>query len=255
MPSSTERRRKQVLRLQSPPQESPVMIEAVRNPKPGLATRSAPAPVHELSEYYQEIVRRLRQSENGSVEGPQVVGITSCTRGEEVSTVATNLAMTAAASGQDPVLLVDANVARPALNRNFNIWNLPGVVEVLHESADPLASVQDTTHDNLYVLPAGNLKGHAGRSYESDRIVDVLTTLRREFSLIVFDLPAVEDLGSCFSLAGKLDGVLLVVEAERVRSHVAVRAKQKLEECHAHLIGAVFNKRRKHLPGWLYHKL
>lgn len=253
MPSSTERRRKQVLLLQSPPQESPVMIEAVRNPRPN--PRSAPAPEHELSEYYQEIVRRLRETEAGRTLASQAVGITSCTRGEGVSTVATNLAITAAVSGSAPVLLVDANVGRPALNRNFKIWNLPGLLEVLHEGADPLACLQDSAYENLYLLPAGNLKGHAGRGYDPNRVVDLLTTLRDEFSIVIFDLPAVEDLSSCFSLAGKLDGVLLVVEAERVRSHVAVKAKQMLEECHAKLIGAVFNKRRKHLPNWLYRKL
>ncbi len=248
MLSSTDRRRRQVLHRQSPPQESTVMIEAVRTPKP------APLPAHELSEYYQEIVRRLRESDGGTTNF-QAVGITSCTRGEGVSTVAANLAITAAVSGSDPVLLIDANAARPALQRNFNIWNLPGFVEVIHENAEPLACVQDSQYENLYLLPPGNIKGHAGRGYDPARVADLLTVLREEFALIIVDLPAVEDQSTCFSLAGKLDGVLLVVEAERVRSHVAVRAKQMLEECHANLIGAVFNKRRKHLPGWLYRKL
>jgi Mrp family chromosome partitioning ATPase len=80
-------------------------------------------------------------------------------------------------------------------------------------------------------------------------------TLKRDFPLIFVDLPAVDQPGACLSLVGKLDGVLLVLEAERVRSHVALQTKRLLEESHANVLGVVFNKRQNHLPGWLYRTL
>jgi Mrp family chromosome partitioning ATPase len=68
-------------------------------------------------------------------------------------------------------------------------------------------------------------------------------------------MPAVHDAGPNDRLAGLLDGVLFVIEAERVRWQVAERTTEHLRRANVRLLGAVLNKRRRHVPEWLYRTL
>ena len=57
------------------------------------------------------------------------------------------------------------------------------------------------------------------------------------------------------ALYGLVQGVLLVIQSERVRWPVAKRFVTDLERSGANLLGAVMNRRRQHIPGWLYRTL
>jgi hypothetical protein len=48
-----------------------------------------------------------------------------------------------------------------------------------------------------------------------------------------------------------LDGVLWVVEAERVWPEAALRTKELLGRANAQVLGTVLNRARRHLPRWL----
>jgi Mrp family chromosome partitioning ATPase len=52
-----------------------------------------------------------------------------------------------------------------------------------------------------------------------------------------------------------LDGVLLVVAAERVRWPVARRFVTSLQRAGGKPLGVVMNKQRRHIPDWLYRTL
>jgi Mrp family chromosome partitioning ATPase len=52
-----------------------------------------------------------------------------------------------------------------------------------------------------------------------------------------------------------MDGVVMVVKAEGVRGEIVMRMKDLLLEINARILGAVLNKRRFYIPGWLYRRL
>ena len=56
-------------------------------------------------------------------------------------------------------------------------------------------------------------------------------------------------------LCTKVDGVVLVIEAGKTREQVAVRAKKELEEAGGKVLGVVLNKRKYHIPEWIYKRL
>jgi Mrp family chromosome partitioning ATPase len=69
--------------------------------------------------------------------------------------------------------------------------------------------------------------------------------------LVIVDIPAPTELNTSVYLAGKLDGVVLVIESEGSDGRMALRTKQQLVGANANLLGVVLNKRRKHVPNWL----
>ncbi len=207
-----------------------------------------------LREYYQSLLVRLGESRNGS-RPPNVIAFTSCYPGEGVSTVAANLALMSAHQAQGQVVLVDANFRRPSVHRTFGARLSPGMADVTGQTADLRALVQPSSVANLYLVCAGRTDVDLPQVYHSKEFYNLLGSLRRECSLVLFDTPALSEAGSAQCLASRVDGVVLVVEAQRVRWQAAEQAKQELLEAGANLLGVILNKRQLPIPRWLYRTL
>ncbi len=54
------------------------------------------------------------------------------------------------------------------------------------------------------------------------------------------------------SIAAACGGAVLVIEAERTRAEVVEEAKRTLEATGVNLLGAVLNRRKYHIPGFIY---
>jgi Mrp family chromosome partitioning ATPase len=137
----------------------------------------------------------------------------------------------------------------------FHLEPGPGWAEVLLHGKEPLSRIRSSFVANLSVLAAGELNGEAARAFDAGKLSELIDALKEQFELVVFDMPAAGRLGFLLRLAGLVDGVLLVVEAERVRWEVARRAIEQLTRDDVRLLGAVLNKRRQHVPDWLYRTL
>ena len=51
------------------------------------------------------------------------------------------------------------------------------------------------------------------------------------------------------------DGVVLVVESEKTRWEVAESARKWIKSGNGNVLGVVLNKRKYHIPNWLYRRL
>ena len=60
---------------------------------------------------------------------------------------------------------------------------------------------------------------------------------------------------SGLAVSSQVDGVILVVEAERTRWPVAASVKESIERGGGRLLGVVFNKRRHYIPAFIYRRL
>jgi hypothetical protein len=130
----------------------------------------------------------------------------------------------------------------------------PGLAEVIVDQRPVSAAMQILLPGRLWVLTAGC--GEPGRVYgATDRWRSVLGNLKQGFDLVVLDLPATGEAASAMHLFGLLDGLVLVVEHERVRWEVAQKTRQGLIRARANVLGVAFNKRTEHIPAWLYRTL
>lgn len=218
-----------------------------------LDNRAAPGPSHRDGEdvqgHFRILLRRLFYS-CGAAPGPRVLGLTSCASGEGVSTVAAQLSITAASCGQ-PVLLADANLERPALHRLLGVDAGPGFADALGDHERLRELTQPSGVPNLSVLAAGGSAGQKAPAPDPSVLADLIDASKRHFALVVFDLPATTRGAFTARLAGLLDGLLLVVQAERIRYEVLHRETDLLLQGGVRLLGAVLNKRREYVPRWL----
>jgi Mrp family chromosome partitioning ATPase len=178
-------------------------------------------------------------------------GITSCTSGEGASTVALQLALAAASSGNDPVLLVDANFTRPSLDRVFGVSRGPGLAEVLLAAQPASEVIRSTATANLSLLTAGTACEELAERCDLADLTALLCSLPQDFRLVVFDLPSAGRRSLLVRLARGLEGVLLVVGAEGISGELAGGTERLLHESGLPLLGVLLNKTRSYVPSWL----
>jgi Mrp family chromosome partitioning ATPase len=206
-----------------------------------------------IAEQYYALANWLRPSGEAvafgeSASAPKSIGVTSCIRGAGVSTVAANLAVAAATTGDLPVLLVDLSGNQSRVARQLSLSGDLGLEAALQGELPPAACAKATPIENLSLLALD--EGSLLSSYDGNRVVDLLRQLEREFAFLVIDLPPT-DSGLCFSTVGTLNGVLLVMDGQRTQGHAAVRAKQRLIHANAAVLGVILNNHAHDLPQWL----
>ena len=81
--------------------------------------------------------------------------ITSTIPEEGKSTVSANLATILARKQQPKILLLDGDLRRPSLSKQFGLGKLPGLSEWLHGEPRPIEHIYRLEGPNLWFLPAG----------------------------------------------------------------------------------------------------
>ncbi|MEN6332821.1 MAG: hypothetical protein ABFE01_01085 [Phycisphaerales bacterium] len=220
------------------------------------ATRPA-APQWDIPQHvrrhYIAFRERLLLVANGASHGHYIIGVTSCSRCEGVSTVAANLASTLAEMGSGAVLLVDANPRDPSVHRIFQTKLSPGLIDVLtpgHRISPDNSIVRRVADLNL--LTAGGVSGPTTKTISVDHLVRFLHATKPEYRFIVDDMPALDEDGAVVRLAGACDGLVMVVETERLRWEAVSKARQQLQQWNTNVLGVLLNKRRYPVPNWVY---
>lgn len=224
------------------------MITLTRDAASAPITRHTGAGV--VAEQYYSLAHLLQPAGDQSSAVGKLVGITSCAPGAGVSTVAANLAIAAAESGDRPVLLLDLSSTRPSLADRFAMFDDLGLRDALAPGAHPSQCVKPSPIDNLSLLAVNDPGDARELSIDGSRVNALLRSLEHDFGFIVVDLPTTNS-GLCVATAGMFDGILLVMEAERTNSEAALRAKQRLIHANARFLGIILNKHRRHIPAWL----
>ncbi|WP_374928543.1 polysaccharide biosynthesis tyrosine autokinase [Kytococcus sedentarius] len=171
---------------------------------------------------------------------PKSIVVSSARMGEGKSTISSNLAYLLAEGGER-VILVDADLRRPAVAGIFDIDSSVGLTQVLAGSADLADAVQPTEHPNLMVLPAGTIPPNPSELLGSQRMRDLISTLTQTHRVIL-DAPPLLPVTDAALLTTSTDGAVLVVAANDTRKEHVERAAANLRNVNARLLGAVINR-------------
>ncbi|WP_462418558.1 tyrosine-protein kinase domain-containing protein [Kytococcus sp. Marseille-QA3725] len=173
-------------------------------------------------------------------QAPRSIVVTSARMGEGKSTISSNLSYLLAEGGER-VILVDADLRRPALAGIFDIDSSVGLTQVLAGSADLADAAQPTSHPNLMVLPAGTIPPNPSELLGSQRMRDLIATLTKTHRVIL-DAPPLLPVTDAALLTTSTDGAVMVVAANDTRKEHVERAAANLRNVNARLLGAVINR-------------
>lgn len=84
---------------------------------------------------------------------------------------------------------------------------------------------------------------------------ECIQLLRSEYEYTIIDCPSLEESGDVLGIAPFVDGVILVLEANRTRREQPRTAEQTIAAAGGKVLGYILNKRRHEIPEWLYQRL
>jgi polysaccharide biosynthesis transport protein len=175
-----------------------------------------------------------------SATGPlRVLLVTSPLQGEGKTTTAANLAAVLSQAGQR-VLLVGADLRRPALHKFFGMSNRVGLSSVLSGQAEITVAVQDPGIRDLRVLPGGPVPPNPAELLGSPRMRKFLEDVKEVADWIVLDGPPVLGLADALVLSAVSDGSLMVVN-EATNRRILAHARDQLAKVQTRAAGAVLN--------------
>ncbi len=176
---------------------------------------------------------------------PKLIAVTGCNDGSGISTIAGGLAASLSETGDDKVLLVDMNMERAEVSPFFE--GSPACS--LNEAIEPGKEIVSAA-DNLYLATAGK-QSSAPVYLGPKKFYEMLPRIKAsDFDYIIFDMPPLNKSSATIAVAGFMDKVLLVVEAEKDNRDTVKRAHADLLAAKAD-VSAVVNKTRSYAPQWL----
>lgn len=205
---------------------------------------------------FRRIKRPLVQNASGAGDGSfqhgNLIMITSALPGAGKTFTSMNLALSMSIERDYSVLLVDGDVAKPHVTRVLGLSDRPGLLEYLRDESWNLASlIVQTDQPSLAVLPAGRPGAESTELLSSRRMLALSDELAasRDSWIVIFDSPPLLATSEAQVLAGIVDQVVVVIEADESPRHAVQQAVEMLDPAKA--VNLVMNKvRRSALDGY-----
>ncbi|GED49155.1 exopolysaccharide biosynthesis protein [Carnobacterium maltaromaticum] len=170
---------------------------------------------------------------------------TSSGPGEGKSTTSANLAVVFATQGKR-VLLVDADMRKPSVNKTFKLSNHEGLTTLLTEKEVVLGDVvHETNTENLFILTCGPIPPNPSELLDSKKMNRVIEILEETFDLVIFDMPPIVSVTDAQIMASKTDGTVFVIRNGIATKEAVLKAKQLLDIVNANVVGTIFNALEK----------
>lgn len=176
-------------------------------------------------------------------EGSRVIAVTSAMSGEGKTLTSVNLAGTIAKTGQARVLIIDADLRRPAVARvlgRAHVHRGWGLVDAILDRRLSLEQIAWNLEPyNVSVVTARRPQSDTYELLSCDRFGDLVREARQRYDYIVIDTPPVLPAADSRLLGKWIDGYMVVVAADKT-------PRKLLEETFALLgpdkiLGIVFN--------------
>ena len=195
-------------------------------------------PANQLEGEFRIIKRPLILNATGArgrkIANGRRVMVTSSLPGEGKTYCAINLALSMAAERDLGVLLIDADVARPAVHSRLGLPEAAGLMDALFDpDLDPATLVHPTNIPGLSIMLAGTRHNRATELLASADMKRLVHSLASRFSdcMLVFDAPPLLATTESRVMASHVGQVVLVVERGRTPRAAVRSSLAALENC------------------------
>ncbi len=180
----------------------------------------------------------------------KVIQFVGSREGEGTSTIVREFAMVSASTFGHSVLLLDADVQRPSQHPFFKISPLYTCEDVIKNGESIDNAFYQVGNSRLFVSIISKHTSSLIRIFD-DNFCETL----QQFDLILVDSPPATASSDGLAICRVADGIVLILEAEKTRWPIAESIKNRIIKNGGNILGIAFNKRRHHIPGFIYKRL
>jgi len=178
-----------------------------------------------LARQTDEEIRRVKWPVLSAVRDPEtavkarnnVVLVTSAVPGEGKTFISLNLAISIARDREQSVILIDGDVAKPALTPVLGMEGRLGLVDALDDPALPIERIVYATDiEGLSFVPAGKWHEHSAEFFSSARMQQIIERLSQMASpgIVVLDSPPLLATSDAQAASRYVGQVLMIVRAD-----------------------------------------
>ena len=208
-------------------------------------SESKGAPDFEGDPVLLESIRSIRTSFYSRLKGQicPIVMVTSATKGTGKSSLSMMLGKSMAQTGKK-VLLIDCDIYKRSLSRQFDVEDQPGFIESLQANAIDKEHIIPTKTYGLDIMSTG-LRGNDQTAFEEiagSAFKELMNQILKQYTydIVLLDGPPILAMADASIIARQIDGVIMV-EREHVSHRINVAdALIRLNATGGHLLGTVF---------------
>lgn len=171
----------------------------------------------------------------------KIAVVSSSLAGEGKSTVCVNLAM-ALAQTDESVLVIDADMRRPAVHNFFDLDNKKGLSDVLSGITN---EISDILHKNIFpnldVITSGPIPPNPAELLVSKRMKRLMELVDSQYNYILIDTPPIGVVSDPLLLNSSTAGILMVVGMQTVSHKNIVNALRKVQLTEGRILGFIKN--------------
>ncbi len=166
--------------------------------------------------------------------------VTSTSPQEGKTTVSINLGIIFAHANEKTVI-VECDLRKPRIARSLDLENDVGVSNYLTGNKELDQVIKSTAIPNLFVIPSGPKPPNPSELLISNKTKQFLDELQKRFDRIIVDSPPTFSVADSVILANKVDGVIDVIRSGFLNIDIILRARQRLSEAKAKILGVILN--------------
>ena len=171
----------------------------------------------------------------------RIIGLTSAIHGEGKTATTVNLGAALAEAGKK-VVIIETDMRNPDVSNKLDISSAPGLSDFLVHNDKNLAIIKHSgIHENLFVIPAGNVSQNPTKLLCSARMDMLIKMLAKQFEYVVVDLPAICADSTAAAVAQIVEGMLFVVREGYSSKREVADAVEELKKAEVKILGFVMN--------------
>jgi len=209
-------------------------------------------PKSPVSELYRtirtEVCRLMSLKENA-----KTLLITSAEPQAGKTMTISNLAIALSQLGKN-VVIVDADLRKPQLNRVFKLSRDWGLTDYLLDGTDVDSIIKNTGIENLKVITSGRIPRNPAEIIALPKMDKFISELKSRFDYVLFDSPPIISVTDGIILLSKLDALAYVVRSGKAPVPVVLRAKEQLERAKGKFLGVILNDLKTYHGDYYYYK-
>ncbi|MBR1377448.1 MAG: polysaccharide biosynthesis tyrosine autokinase [Bacilli bacterium] len=189
----------------------------------------------------------------------KLINVTSTMPSEGKSEFITNIAVSFAMLDKK-VLVVDCDLRKPKVHRNFGKQRGTGVSDILLSKGalNYRSALQRFESNDVYVdiLSAGSMVSNPSELINSTGFANLLRELRDDYDLVLLDCPPISNLTDGVLVSKLADGTVYVIESNRLDYTLVSNCIDDLQSNKAFILGAILTKvdvkKEKKIYGYKY---
>lgn len=166
--------------------------------------------------------------------------VTSSVPQEGKSFVASNLSIIFSQLNEKVVLL-DLDMRRPVLHKNYNIEQKAGLSNFLTGTANLNDIIKPSPVSGLSLITSGDIPPNPSELLSSGKIHSLFEELISQFDRIIVDAPPILSAADASLIANIINGVVFVIKGGYTRIDALRQARAKAQEAKGNIIGVIIN--------------